>query len=101
MTGSVEEADLSPPRDELVRRRWIPGHRVDWVRSADAIMLEHGQVRSQTAYDTKHKARWKARYLIGLMTDLGLHERWELREHVERKGSGFIWAVEFLGRRSR
>jgi hypothetical protein len=27
-----------------------------------------------------------------------LHERWELREHVEPKQGGFVWAVEYLGR---
>ena len=92
------EPEFGPPRDELIRRRWIPSSRVDFVRRADAIMLEHGSVHGQVIYETRHKARWKARYLIDLMVDLRLHQRWELREHVERKDGGYMWAVEYLGR---
>lgn len=99
MARPVEEVDLTPPRDELVRRRWIPGRIVDWVRSADSIMVEHGSVHGRVVYEKRDAARWHARKLIGYMIDLGLHERWELREHVERKGGGFIWAVEYLGRK--
>lgn len=91
--------DFQAPRDELVRRRWIPARKVEQVRAADAIMVEHGSVHGRAHYERRHVARWKARYLIGLMVDLGLHERWELREHVERKDSGYVWAVEYLGRR--
>lgn len=90
--------DVQPPRDELVRRRWISGRKVEQVRAADSIMVEHGSVHGRIVYEKRHVARWRARYLIGLMVDLGLHERWELREHVERKADGFVWAVEFLGR---
>jgi hypothetical protein len=97
----VDEADLSPPRDELVRRRWIPGRVVEWVRTSDAILVEHGSVHGRTIYPTHHKARWQARKLIGYMVDLGLHERWHLREHVEREQDGFKWAVEYLGPRRR
>lgn len=92
------EDEVQPPTDELVRRRWIPGRTVAWVRAADAIMVEHGSVHGRGAYPERHRARWRARKLIELMVDLGLHERWELREHVERKQSGYTWAVEYLGR---
>lgn len=91
--------DVAPPRDELVRRRWIPSRTVEQVRAIDAIMVEHGSVYGRVVYETRHKARWKARHLIGLMVDLGVHERWEMREHVERRQGGFVWAVEYLGRR--
>lgn len=95
-------ADLDgfqPPTDELVRRRWISGRTVEWVKQANLIMVEHGSVYGRTGYQTRDRARWRARYLIGLMVDLRLHERWELREHVESKQGGFVWAVEYLGRR--
>jgi hypothetical protein len=91
--------DVHPPRDELVRRRWIPARTVERVRAADAIMVEHGSVHGSQIYEKRHVARWRARYLIDLMVDLRLHERWELREHVERRQGGFVWAVEYLGRR--
>lgn len=92
--------DFQRPADELVRRRWLAGRTVDWVRRADAVMVEHGAVHGATVYEKRHRARWQARRLIGLMVDLHLHERWELREHVERKQDGYVWAVEFLGRRA-
>lgn len=95
----MPELEFERPADELVRRRWIPARKVEQVRAADAIMVEHGSVHGRAMYDKRHVARWKARYLIGLMVDLGLHDRWELREHVERKDGGYVWAVEFLGRR--
>lgn len=82
-----------------MRRRWVAGRTVEQVRAADAILLEHGSVHGRTVYDKRHVARWKARHLISLMVDLGLHQRWELREHVERKQGGYVWAVEYLGRR--
>lgn len=91
--------EFQPPRDELVRRRWIAGRTVDWVRKADAIMVEHGSVVGRTSYTTRDRARWRARYLISMMVDLRLHARWELREHVERKADGYVWAVEYLGDR--
>jgi hypothetical protein len=31
---------------------------------------------------------------MALMVQLGLHERWELVEHTERRDGGFGWAVE-------
>jgi hypothetical protein len=91
--------DVQPPRDELVRRRWIPSRTVEEVRAADAVLVEHGSVYGTVVYDSRHKARWKARRLIDLMVDLRFHQRWELREHVERRQGGFVWAVEYLGRR--
>jgi hypothetical protein len=92
--------ELQPPRDELVRRRWLSANKVEYARQADAIMREHGSVASPKLYETRHKARWRARYLIDLMVDLRLHDRWQLREHVERTPSGYRWAVEFLGERT-
>lgn len=99
MTVALDD-DVAPPRDELVRRRWIASRTVEQVRGIDAIMVEHGSVYGRVVYETRHKARWRARYVIGLMVDLGMHERWEVREHVERRQGGFVWAVEYLGRRA-
>jgi hypothetical protein len=94
----TELDDFQPPRDELVRRRWSAGRTVEWAKRADAIMVEHGSVYGRTSYATRVRARHRARYLIGVLVDLRLHERWELREHVERKQDGYVWAVEYLGR---
>jgi hypothetical protein len=93
------EPDFAAPSDEFIRHRWIPAREVEWVKSANAIMLEHGAVYSSRLYPKRHVARWRAERLIKLMVELRLHQRWELRQHVERKAGGYIWAVEYLGKR--
>jgi len=92
--GSLPE--LSPPDAVLTRHRWIPQRVVEWVDDADQIMLEHGLVVGTVRHDY-YSARWHARKLIGLMVDLRRHERWELCEHVERRGEGWLWSVEYCG----
>jgi predicted DNA-binding transcriptional regulator YafY len=96
----TELDEVQPPRDELVRRRWLSGRKVEYARKVHAVLVEHGSVHSQQLYATRHKARWKARYLIGLLVDLHLCQRWELREHVENTPAGYRWAVEYLGERT-
>ena len=95
----TELDDIQPPPDILVRRRWISGRKVEYARKADAVMVEHGSIYGGRFYETRAKARHRARYLIALMVDLRLHEPWELREHVERTPNGYRWAVEYLGER--
>ncbi|HET7047883.1 MAG TPA: hypothetical protein VFI54_06385 [Solirubrobacteraceae bacterium] len=95
-----EPDDFEPPDAQWVKRRWIPAHRIEWARRADAIMLEHGAVRGTAAYPKRYQARWRAKALIDLMTDLELHERWELSEHTEKRGGGWTWAVEYTGGRN-
>jgi hypothetical protein len=86
---------VSAPDARLVNRRWLPVGVVDWVHEADAIMVEHGAVQG-TIRHKYQSARWHARKLIGLMVELGLHERWELSEHVEKRGDGYLWSVEYF-----
>jgi hypothetical protein len=62
-------------------------------------MVEHGAVTGSTIYPERHRARWRARSLIGLMVEFRLRERWELREPTERKDGGWTWTVEWLGSR--
>jgi hypothetical protein len=93
------ELDFDRPRDELVRRRWIPTRKVDQARRASEIMVEWGSVYGTRDYAKRDTARWRARALIALLVDLRMYERWELREHVERTEAGeYRWAVEYLGR---
>lgn len=97
---STSSADpVEPPDAVYVRQRFIPLHTVEWVKKCDGIMVKYGSVVSSSVYPARHQARWKARRLIRLMVELRLHERWQLVEHTERKGSGWIWSVEYLRRR--
>jgi len=93
------EPDLTTPDATMVNRRWVRMRDVDWARTADNIMVEHGMVQGSVVYDDRHHARWRAQKLIKLMVRLDLHERWELKEHAERKDGGWIWSVEYLRRR--
>lgn len=90
--------DPQPPDATFVRRRWISRRRVEWAQDCDRIMREHGAVTSATVYKERHHARWRAQSLIKLMVELELHERWELREHTDRKEGGWTWTVEYLAR---
>jgi hypothetical protein len=89
--------EVTPPDAVIVNRRWIPMDMVEWTQKADRIMLEHGAV-SGSVRRTRDSARWHAQKLIRYMVDLHLHERWELSEHTDRKGDGWIWSVEYLGK---
>jgi RNA:NAD 2'-phosphotransferase (TPT1/KptA family) len=81
-----------------VNRRWIKIGTVEWVKRANALMLEHGFVNGTARYEKRHQARWRAQKLIDLMVDLGMHERWQLREHTSRGRGGWVWTVEYIGR---
>lgn len=89
--------DVEAPDAILVRRRWVKPGNADWAREANAIMMEHGAVFGTGVYEKRHQARWRARKLIGLMVELGLHNRWDLEEHVNRRGDGWAWCVEYVG----
>lgn len=80
-----------------MRQRFIPAQTVEWVHAADAILVEHGAVRGRKFYVRRHHARWRAERLIRLMVELRLHERWELKQHVERRPQGYTWTVEYFG----
>jgi hypothetical protein len=62
-------------------------------------MREYGAVMGTRVYAKRHQARWRARYLIGLLVDLEMHPRWELREHTDRRDGGWAWTVEYVRRR--
>lgn len=91
---------LDPPQPPdlncLRSRRWMPAGRVEWARSCDRVLVEHGTVSGSRAYRERHRARWRARYLIQLLAELELHERWELAEH--RRDDCFSWSVQYVGR---
>lgn len=94
-TDSPQSPDAS-----FVKQRWIPRHRVEWVTDCNQILVEHGAVVGSTVYKDRHQARWRAQSLIRYMVELRLHDRWDLREHTEKKGDGWIWTVEYLRRDS-
>jgi hypothetical protein len=91
-------SEFQAPDAAFVRARWVPKHKVEWTYEANEILLKHGAVKGRGVYDKRHVARWRAQRLIRLMVELGLHERWELKEHTEaRAGGGWTWSVEYLG----
>lgn len=92
-----EQPDLDPPDGAYVRQRWIKRELVDWANAADRILIEHGAVRGRQVYERRHVARWRAQKLINLMVALGIHERWQLAEHTEKRPGGWGWTVEYLG----
>ena len=98
MSSSLESPE--PPDATFTRARWIPRRRVEWARECEALMIEHGAVSGSVVYTHRHQARWRAQYLIRLMTELHMHERWELKEHTDQKDGGWVWTVEYLRRRN-
>ena len=98
MATAVQLEPPEPPSDTFRRARWVPTYRVEWAEQCDRIMRSHGAVYGSNVYPARHLARWRAKYLIKLMVELGLHERWELVEHTEHRGTGWVWSVEYVGR---
>jgi hypothetical protein len=78
----------------FINRRRISHRRENWARKANAILLAYGGVTGSVVYEKRHQARWRARYLIGLLADLDLHKRSNLIEHTDRKGDGWGWTIE-------
>lgn len=89
----------APAGDVLVNRRWVKVGNVEWAQQANAILLEYGVVFGTAVWPDRHQARWRARKLINLLVELGLRERWELVEHVNRRGDGWLWSVEYIKQR--
>jgi hypothetical protein len=97
----AEHVEFEPGHEVLVRRRWLKPATVEWVLGADQTLMEYGIVQGTHIYDTRTRARCKARRLIDLMVRLELHERWELVEHVNPYRGGYVWAVEYAGKGGR
>lgn len=93
---TMPDADeLAAPDAVLVRQRWIPIDKVDWAKRANAFLCDHGMVESVRVHPTRPSARHHAQYLMRIMVELRMHQRWELREHTYRKGDGWGWTVEY------
>jgi hypothetical protein len=92
---------LEAPDATFVKRRWVSRQKAEYARQADRGLREHGGVYGTVTYRHRHQARWRARYLIGLMVELDMHPRWELREHTERREGGWGWMVERVPRGRR
>lgn len=92
---SVDE--LEEPEAILVRRRWIKVGNVERAKDAHRIMLEHGVVFGTAVWPKRDHARWRARKLISELMQLELCERWQVVEHVNRRGDGWVWSVEYIG----
>lgn len=98
----AEKSDFKPPPARLANRRRPPSPDVaDWIENANKIMLENGAVYGGTVYRARHQARWRAQRVIALMVDLEMHERWELSEHTYPREGGWVWSVEYRGRRGQ
>lgn len=92
--------DVTPPTEVYVpaRARWMSPTRIAEIKQCERIMLERGAVYGTRIFPRDYNARWRAKKLIKDMVDLGMYDRWQLAEHVERRGGGWIWAVRYLGR---
>jgi len=88
---------VEPPDAVYTRQRFIRQDVVDWVKTCDQIMMEHGLVRGALVYEKRKTARNRAERLIRYMVDLRIHERWQLVEHVNRRSDGYVWQVEYRG----
>lgn len=97
----MSTSEFEPSSEILVRRRWIKPERVEWALEADAILRSGSAVNGTDVYEQRWQARNRARKLIGILVDLELYERWELKEHTNpvarSRGKGYQWAVEYVG----
>lgn len=91
------EPPAPPPDAAYVRQRWIPGYRRRWVEECVQIMRAHGAVYGSRVFEHRNNARSHAKRLMLLMQQLNLAEKWELGEHTEKRGDGWVWAVEWKG----
>ncbi len=73
---------------------WIKPGTARSTREAAEIICEHGAVSGCGRYAARHQARYRAQKLIGLLVELGLFERFELREHTNRTREGWVWSVQ-------
>lgn len=99
MSTPIQNPPVEPPEQVYVRQRYIPREIVDWVMECDEILMRYGLVRGSMVYIHQHTARNKAARLIRYMDELRVHERWELKEHTERRDGGWAWSVEYVGGR--
>lgn len=90
--------DLEAPDAAYAHARWIPRQSVEWAAQAEEILREHGAVCGVQSYEKRHQARWRALKLIRIMTELRMHERWELKERVEQRAGRWFWSVEYRPR---
>lgn len=93
----MSEAEATVPEDVLVRQRWVRAQDRAWAVRCDEILLEFGVVVGQVVYPERHLARYRARKLKRLLTELRVRDEWELVEHVERRTGGWVWMVEYRG----
>ena len=87
------------PDPVLIKRRHVSPEKVAYAKDSAELLREHGQVDGTLAYPSRHRARWRAQYLIDLLVDLQLFQRWELSEHTGKRNGGYVWSVEFHNRR--
>lgn len=90
--------DPQPPDGVYVRQRYIRRELVEWAKDCDRIMMGHGVVVGTRTYSTYHRARYHVRELKRIMDQTDIHPKWQLREHVEKIGAGWVWSLEYIGR---
>lgn len=97
-TGVLTEDSPKPPDAVYGRQRYIARERIEWLEECDRIMMQHGTVQGSKHYEIQHHARWRVDSLISLMVELGIHERWQVKRHVQRHPDGtFTWSLEYVG----
>lgn len=96
---SIEDASVEAPEPVLVNRRWIKPGTVKWAKDANEILEANGAVFGTKIHEKRHHARHPMERLLDLLVDLGLQKRADLVGHVNRRGDGYVWAVEYRPRR--
>lgn len=90
--------ELAAPDATYVRQRWIPRKWIEYAEDAEHYLKEYGAVRDPTVYDTRTKARHRARHLRELLVALRMFDGGELAEHTEKiRQGGYVWSLEYLG----
>lgn len=98
--GDLADPDEpAEPDDILLPGRWVRGRDRAWVDGCNKIMMEHGLVSCKGEYPKRKTAKNRVERLKELMVRLGLHEKWQLETHTERKGNGWGWHLEYRGHR--
>lgn len=96
---STSPPPVEPPDGVHVRQRYIRREMVEWAKECDRIMLAHGVVVGSLTYSTFYRARYHVRNLKRIMEATDMHPTWQLHEHVEKIADGWVWSLEYIGRR--
>jgi hypothetical protein len=89
---------VEPIDGTYIRQRWISRPKREWAEDCAEIMRSHGAVAGARIYRNRKLAEYHAQALERLIVELRIMEKWQMRMHTHRRGDGWAWEVEYLGR---